>query len=53
MGRGPQEYITYELVPISPAVSRMSGSSNFDSFRDWWLVAVQTVSSNIEQVLEE
>ena len=32
--RGPQEYITYELVPTSPAVSRMSGSSNFDSFRD-------------------
>ena len=41
MWRGPQEYITYELVPTSPAVSRMSGSSNFDSFRDGWLVAVQ------------
>ena len=41
MWRGPQEYITYELVPISPAVSRVSGSSNFDSFRDEWLVAVQ------------
>ncbi len=27
-------YITYELVPASPAVSCMSGSSNFDSFRD-------------------
>ena len=27
MWRGPQEYITYELVPTSPAVSRMSGSS--------------------------
>ena len=25
--RGPQEYITYELVPTSPAVSRTSGSS--------------------------
>ena len=36
MQRGPQEYITYELVPTSPAVSRMSGSSNFDSFRDGW-----------------
>ena len=24
--RGPQEYITYELIPTSPAVSRMSGS---------------------------
>ena len=34
--RGPQEYIAYELVPTSPAVSRMSGSSNFDSFRDGW-----------------
>ena len=33
--RGPQEYVTYELVPTSPAVSRMSGSSNLDSFRDW------------------
>ena len=37
MWRGPQEYIPYELVPTSPAVSRMSGSSNFDSFRDGWL----------------
>ena len=36
MWRGPQEYITYELVPTSPAVSCMSGSSNFDSFHDWW-----------------
>ena len=34
MWRGSQEYITYELVPTSPAVSHMSGSSNFDSFRD-------------------
>ena len=31
---GPQEYITYELVPASPAVSCMFGSSNLDSFRD-------------------
>ena len=31
-----QEYIIYELVPTSPAVSHMSGSSNFDSFRDRW-----------------
>ena len=36
MWRGPQEYITYELVPTSPAVSFMSGLSNFDSFRDGW-----------------
>ena len=34
MWRDPQEEITYELVPTSPAVSRVSGSSNFDSFRD-------------------
>ena len=34
MWRGPQEYITYESVLTSPAVSHMSGSSNFDSFRD-------------------
>ena len=32
MWRGPQEHITYELVPTSPAVSRMPGSSNFDTF---------------------
>ena len=38
MWRGPQEYITYELVPTSPAVSRMFGGSNFDSFvmGGWW-----------------
>ena len=41
MWRGPQEYITYELFPISPAVSRMSGLSNFDTFHDRWSVAVQ------------
>ena len=42
MWRDPLEYITYGLVPTSQAVSRMSGSSNLDSFRDgWWLVAVQ------------
>ena len=41
MWRGPQVYITYELVPTSPAVSHMSGSYKFDSFRDGWLVAVQ------------
>ena len=34
--RGPLVYITYELVSASPAVSCMSGSSNFDSFRDGW-----------------
>ena len=39
--RGPLKYIPYELVPTSPFVSCMSGSSNFDSFHDVWLVAVQ------------
>ena len=34
--RGPQEYITYELISTSPAVSRMSGLSNLDSFHDRW-----------------
>ena len=29
----PQEYIAYELVLASPAVSRVSGSSNLYSFR--------------------
>ncbi len=48
---GPQEYITYELVPASLAVSCMSGSSNLDNFRDgrqvpysWWSVATRTSS---------
>ena len=36
MWRGPQEYITYELIPTSPALSCMSGSSNMDSFHDGW-----------------
>ena len=40
MWRAPLEYITYELIPTSPAESCMSGSYNFDSFRDGWLVAV-------------
>ena len=44
MWRGPQEYVTYELVPISPAVSRMSGSSDFDSFREW-VVSGRTASA--------
>ena len=41
MWRGPQEYITYEFVLTSPAVSRISSSSSFDSFRDGWYMAVQ------------
>ena len=36
MWRGPQEYITYELIPTSPTVFHMSGSFNFDSFHDGW-----------------
>ena len=36
MLRGPEEYIAYEFVLTSLAVSCMSGSSNFDSFRDEW-----------------
>ena len=40
MWRGPQLYITHEFVPTSPGVSRVSSSSNFDSFCDGWSVAV-------------
>ena len=40
---GPQEYITYELVTASPAVSCMSGSSSLNSFRDRRQVVVQLV----------
>ena len=36
MWKGRQLYVAYEFVLTSPAVSRMSGSSNFDSFRDGW-----------------
>ena len=41
MWRGPPEYVTHELTLTSLAVSRMSRSSNFDSFRDGWKMAVQ------------
>ena len=40
MWGGPLKNITYELVPASPTVSCMSGSSNLDSFRDGKQVAV-------------
>ena len=33
MGRGPQEHLNHEIVLASPTVSRVSASSNFDSFR--------------------
>ena len=47
MWRDPQEYIAYEFVLTSSAVSRMSDSSNFDSFRDGLLVAVQLLLSGV------
>ena len=34
MWKGPQGYITYEHVSTSPAVFRISGSSNFHTFHD-------------------
>ena len=34
MWKGPQEYIAYEFVLTSPAVSSVSGPSDLDSFRD-------------------
>ena len=34
MWGGPQVYVTYEFISTFPAVSRMSGSSNLNSFRD-------------------
>ena len=43
----PLEFITYEFVPASPAVSCMSGSSNLNSSRDWRQVAVQLVSCGV------
>ena len=51
--RGPQEFITYELIPTSPAVSRMSSSSNFDSFRDgwWWLYSCCFVGFCLQDLL--
>ena len=41
MGWDPLEYVTHELVLTSPAVSRISGSSNLDTFGDGWWVAIQ------------
>ena len=40
MWRDPQEYVTYEFVPTSPAVSCISSSSRLYSFRDGWYVTV-------------
>ena len=44
---GPQEYIAYELVLASPAVSRVSGSSDLYSFRDGGQVSVQLESRGV------
>ena len=44
---GPQEYITYELVFASPAVSCMSCLFNLDSFSDGRQVAVQLVPCRV------
>ena len=41
------EYISYEFISASPAVSCMSGSSNLNSFRDRGQVAVQLVSCGV------
>ena len=47
MRRDRQEYITYELVPTSPAVSYLSGSSNYAGVKNsatLWGVASWTGS---------
>ena len=33
---GSQQYVAYEFILTSPAVSHVSGSSNLNSFRDGW-----------------
>ena len=42
-----QEYIAYELVLASPAVSCVSGSSNLYSFRDGGQVSVELESRGV------
>ena len=44
---GPQEYITYELVLASPAVTSMSASPNLDTFRGGRQVAVQLIPCGV------
>ena len=44
---GPQENVTYEFVLTFPAVSHVSCLSDFDSFRDGRLVAVQLLFCEI------
>ena len=41
MWRDPLEYVTYEFISTSPAVSRMSASSNLDRFPNGWKLAIQ------------
>ena len=53
MWTGPQEYMTYELVSTSLAVSHMSGSTNFDSFRDGWWVAVEQLCGVLPPGLDQ
>ena len=36
MWKGSQEHVAYEFDLASAEVPSMSGSSNFDSFRDGW-----------------
>ena len=53
MWRGAQEYITNEFVPTSSEVSRMSGSSNFGSFRNGWLVPCGVLSPGLLQYFSQ
>ena len=43
----PLEYISYEFISASPAMSCMSGSPNLNSFRDRGQVAVQLLSCGV------
>ena len=47
MWRGTQEYITYELILTTSAVSCMSGSSNLNSFHDRWYMSVQLLRCKV------
>ena len=49
MYRGPQEYIDYEFVLTSPAVSRMSGSSNLDSFHNECVIYWSSTEPSIKR----
>ena len=47
--RGPLEYVTYEFVPTSPALYRMPGSSNLDSFRDRYYLPTPPLGQDMTQ----